>query len=100
MAHELRERALKAVDELVFAAWIDECTEREREIETAVGPIVVKSKGPNWVKCSELLANYGLGKPIQPTESKIEVTHHDAREMTRERLLAIAAGEEAEHVEH
>ena len=59
----------------------------------------VSMRGPNWVKCSELIAAYGMGKPVQPTESKVDVTVSDVREMSRERLLAIAAGSD-EHVEH
>ncbi len=67
----LRERALKAVDEKILEAWIDECTEREREVMTLEGPVVVVERGKNWVKCSELLAAYGMGKPVQPTENKM-----------------------------
>ena len=46
----LKERALRACDEYVMAAWIKE----------------VKRKGPCWVECSKLLAGYGMGKPVQP----------------------------------
>lgn len=95
LADELRQRALKAVDQRVLEAWEDEMEVRERQVITQVGPITVVARGPNWVKCSELLAAYGLGKPVQPTESKVDVVHHDAREMSRERLLAIAAGTES-----
>jgi hypothetical protein len=50
VADEFRAKARKAVDEHVLKAWIAE----------------VESLGENWVKCSELLAAYGYGKPAQP----------------------------------
>lgn len=50
LSQELRDRALKAVDDVIMAAWLDE----------------VETRGPNWAKCSELIAAYGLGKPTQP----------------------------------
>lgn len=52
VAEEFRARARKAVDDHVIQAWIEE----------------VESQGENWVKCSELLAAYGYGKPSQPVE--------------------------------
>ena len=50
VAEEFRAKARKAVDAHVLAAWIAE----------------VESAGEHWVKCSELLAAYGYGKPAQP----------------------------------
>lgn len=50
VAAELKARCLKAVDEKVIKAWIAE----------------IDAMGDHWVKCSELLAAYGLGKPTQP----------------------------------
>jgi hypothetical protein len=50
IVEEFRNKARKAVDEHVIAAWIQE----------------VATLGENWVKCSELLAAYGYGKPTQP----------------------------------
>lgn len=47
-----RDRCKRAVDEHVIDAWIEE----------------VESRGDNWVKCSELLSAYGLGKPAQSIE--------------------------------
>jgi hypothetical protein len=52
VAAEFRQRARKAVDDHVIAAWIAE----------------VEAQGEHWVKCSELLAAYGYGKPTQPME--------------------------------
>jgi hypothetical protein len=52
LINELRERALKAVDEVVLKYWRDQ----------------VETDGPNAAKCSELLAAYGLGKPSQQVE--------------------------------
>jgi hypothetical protein len=49
---EFREKARKAVDEHVLKRWISE----------------VETMGEHWVKCSELLASYGYGKPVQPVE--------------------------------
>ena len=70
---ELRERALRAVDDTVIQAWIDECAGVKREVMTPEGPVVIVERGENWVKCSELLAGYGMGKPVQPTENKHSV---------------------------
>jgi hypothetical protein len=84
LAEDLKKRALDAVDKIVLDYWIEE----------------VATRGLNATKCSELLAAYGMGKPVQPVEGKHEVTVNDVREMSRERLLAIAAGQEGEHVEH
>ena len=92
----LRQRALKAVDETVLDAWIDECRVRERHVMGAL----VECRGPDWVRCSQLLAEYGMGKPVQPVESKIDVEVRGAREMSREQLLAIAAGQESADTEH
>lgn len=70
---EFRTRARAAVDELVITKWIAE----------------VKRKGRWWVKCSELLAAYGYGKPTQ--EVKIEdVTQKDTSPpLTREQRMAL-----------
>lgn len=47
-----RARARKAVDDRVLDRWIAE----------------LENDGPEWVKCSELLAAYGYGKPSQAVE--------------------------------
>lgn len=52
IADEFRDKARKAVDDSVLDAWIEE----------------VESRGDEWVRCSELLAAYGYGKPSQPVE--------------------------------
>lgn len=52
VAEEFRERARTAVDEHVLDAWISE----------------VETGGKDWVRCSELLAAYGYGKPTPPFE--------------------------------
>ena len=52
VVEEFRKRARKAVDEHVISAWIAE----------------VEGQGKEWVRCSELLAAYGYGKPSQPVE--------------------------------
>lgn len=52
VAAEFRARARTAVDEHVLTAWIAEVVEQ----------------GPEWVRCSEMLAAYGYGKPSQGVE--------------------------------
>lgn len=55
---ELRARCRDAVDEFVIKQWIE----------------TVKVQGDGWVKCSELLAAYGYGKPEgRPTDDDEEV---------------------------
>ena len=49
---EFKTSCRKAVDEHVLTAWINE----------------VVTHGKEWVRCSELLASYGYGKPSQPIE--------------------------------
>lgn len=49
VAEEFKERCRKAVDEHVFAAWLNE----------------VQCGGENWAKAAELLAAYAYGKPSQ-----------------------------------
>ncbi len=52
LAEELRKKALKAVEDHVIDFWIEQVTTRSDDA----------------VKCSELLAAYGLGKPPQRLE--------------------------------
>ncbi len=49
---EFRQRCRDAVDEHVIKAWVSE----------------VETLGDNWPKCSEMLAAYGYGKPVQAVE--------------------------------
>jgi hypothetical protein len=49
---EFRKRAREAVDAHVLHAWITE----------------VETLGEHWVKCSELLAAYGYGRPAQEVQ--------------------------------
>lgn len=74
---ELTNRCLKAVDRVVIDAWIDELELRDRgavQRETYIDDDgkerwrmqSVLTRGKDWVKASELLASYGLGKPPQP----------------------------------
>lgn len=60
LASELRAKALKAVDEHVIDAWIAE----------------VRDRGDEWLKCSELLAAYGLGKPKEAAADGGDGTTH------------------------
>ena len=77
---EFRQRARRAVDQHVLAAW-------ERE---------VAEQGPEWVRCSELLAAYGYGKPSSAPED-LEAAKAGAAPalavLSRDELLAIARGE-------
>lgn len=75
-----RDRARKAVDEHVLEAWVAE----------------VESQGEHWVRCSELLAAYGYGKPSSAPED-LQAVKDSGRGgltlLTREEILAIARGE-------
>jgi len=83
---EFRLRARKAVDELVLAKW-------QKEVET---------DGPEWVRCSELLAAYGYGKPAQSLELTADITAHQddtpplTNEQRRQLLAAQLKGEKEE----
>ena len=68
VAEEFRERAKKAVDEVVFRAWLEECEERERTVITPAGPFEIVQRGKEWMRASELLAAFGYGKPAQTVE--------------------------------
>lgn len=66
----LRQRALDIVTSKVVDAW-----EAELELKTRIvghtkdgEPIHDEQRGKDWVKCSELLAAYGAGKPVQQVE--------------------------------
>jgi hypothetical protein len=75
VVEEFRARARKAVDEKIVARWI-------REVE---------DDGPDWVKCSELLAAYGYGKPSQSVELNADVTASNPHsQLTIEELRALA----------
>ena len=91
LVDELRQRALRAVDEHVMAYWLDEVQERPREVMTSDGPITMVCRGSHAAKCSELLAAYGMGKPVQPVESKVEMTHRgwDLDKMSADELRAL-----------
>jgi len=60
LAKELRVKCLRIVDEVVIDRWKAE----------------VASEGPDWFKCSALLAAYGLGRP--PETSADEGEDHPA----------------------
>lgn len=51
---EFRERCRRITDHLSIQAWEKEVAEH----------------GPSWLKCSELLAAYGYGKPPQAAEDR------------------------------
>jgi len=76
IAEAFRDRARKAVDETVLSAWI-------REVETL---------GDEWVRCSELLAAYGYGKPSSAPED-LEAVKRAAplAGLSVEQILALAA---------
>lgn len=71
-----RERARKAVDAHVLEAWV-------REVE---------SQGEEWVRCSELLAAYGYGKPSSAPEDlqAVKESGGGLTLLTRDELLRIA----------
>lgn len=71
LREHVRERCASAVDELVVAAWEAE----------------VRAQGPDWVKCSELLAAYGIGKPASSPED-LQALKESGPVTTREQALA------------
>lgn len=75
---EIRERAQAAVTEHVIDAWVEE----------------VKTRGDDWVKCSELLAHYGIGKPASAPEDLEAVQGPQAsRELVVKALRKLAGDE-------
>jgi hypothetical protein len=82
----VRERCASAVDELVVAAWEAE----------------VRSQGPDWVKCSELLAAYGIGKPSSAPEDLDAVRdgNRPLRDIASNMLARVATVKDADwHLE-
>jgi hypothetical protein len=68
---EFKAKCREAVDAKVVQRWIDE----------------VENGGEHWVKCSELLAAYGYGKPSQ----SVEVTGKDGGPMElQERVRSLS----------
>jgi len=58
----------------------------------------VDESGPDWVKCSELLAAYGFGKPSQQTDINITATSKTTVEerleqLQSEEIARLASGE-------
>ena len=82
---EFQRRCRQVVDERVISMWAAE----------------VESQGPEWVRCSELLAAYGYGKPSQsvaltgadggPIEIDRRVT--ELSDAALDRLIAASAAE-------
>lgn len=70
-AAHLRARCQSATDELVVDAWEAE----------------VRAQGPDWVKCSELLAAYGYGKPSSSPEDLDAVKGNPLSGLTTEQIL-------------
>lgn len=70
VVEEFKKRCRAAVDAEVIERWISE----------------VRSGGEYWVKCSELLAAYGYGKPAQA----VEVTGRDGGPIEHASLTAEA----------
>lgn len=68
VADEFKARCRRILDETVIDAWADEIKMRPREIITPAGPFEMECRGPHWVKASELIAGYAIGKPAQRTE--------------------------------
>ena len=70
-AAHLRARCQSATDELVVDAWEAE----------------VRAQGPDWVKCSELLAAYGYGKPSSSPEDLDAVKGNPLSGLTTQEIL-------------
>jgi len=79
VALEFKARCQKAVTEVVIDRWISE----------------VETMGENWVKCSELLANYGMGKPAQAVEVTGTIVESEATRVLSDvelrKLIAVTA---------
>lgn len=77
LAAEFKARCSAIVDEVVLAKWEAE----------------VRSGGEHWVKCSELLAAYGKGKPAQQVEvSGVDggpIEHEQVERLTSEQLQRV-----------
>lgn len=75
-----RDRARNAVDQHVLDAWVAEVT-----------PDAGGQRGANWVKCSELLAAYGYGKPpAAPEDNDAMRSGGGGWPLNREETLALA----------
>jgi hypothetical protein len=92
---KFRDICQAAVDEIVIDAWIEEVTVKERVVQSKHGtPYTITSRGPEWMRASELLAGYGYGRPPQ----SVELTGDPqkplvARELTDDELLKIIMGD-------
>lgn len=71
-----RDRARNAVDQHVLDAWVAE----------------VEAQGDDWVRCSELLAAYGYGRPPAAPEDNDAVKSAGGWPLNREETLALAKG--------
>ena len=82
VAEEFRQRARRAVDEHVLSAWVAE----------------VETQGEHWVRCSEMLAAYGYGRPASAPEDLAAAAAGPSPlvALSRAELLAIARGEPVE----
>lgn len=89
VALTFRKKCSDATDELVFDAWIQE----------------VKTLGPEWLRCSKLLAAYGKGMPTQRIEvapeemSDVELLR-ESREIVREHEWRLETTPEETGAEH
>lgn len=81
----------------------EEAQKRARQ-DSAEGKVVldawvkeIESKGEDWVKASELLANYAFGRPVQGLEitgaegGPIETSSHDLSKLSTDELRAMRA---------
>jgi hypothetical protein len=76
LVDKLRKRALRAVRDEVLKAWIEEVKLRpkiggdgmpQRYLDAETGEEKFRmERGADWVACGKLLAEYGIGKPVQP----------------------------------
>lgn len=72
---EFKLKARRIVDEYVLKAWEDE----------------IREKGSGWVKCSELVTAYALGKPASAPEDNAALAQSGSvalTQLTREEMLA------------
>lgn len=65
LAEEFRRKCQELTPE-VLKAWLGEIEEKDRPMNISGKWIKMKSRGKEWLRASENIAAYGLGKPAQP----------------------------------
>lgn len=88
LANHLRMRCLQAVSDTIIDAWMDEIENKPRVIDVKGVKTHTEARGQYWVKCSEMVAAYGLGKPAQHV---VTTTDNPTTGLSYKELIAKAA---------